>query len=287
MKTISTLLLAVMTAVAVSAGAAEPALPASSAAPERFQVGDSAGAAQESGFLDRVVNVDAKEYRYEIYVPREHTSNRPLPVILALHGGGQYGTDGISQTALGFAHAIRSHPERFQAVVVFPQSPPDGTAGFQGLGGRIALAALDKTMSEYSADKSRVYLTGLSMGGNGAWYLAYHHPERFAAALIVCGFIGEFTGRQSGVLYPPIIPGKASDPYREIAEHLTKLPIWIFHGDADLNVSVEESRRMFAALKAVGADVRYTELPGVDHNAWNTAYGRQDVIAWLFQQKRE
>jgi predicted peptidase len=276
------------TALACAVYAAEPAVAASSALAERLQPGPSVGAhARESGFLDRAVTVEGREYKYEVYVPRVSVTTARLPVILALHGGGQYGTDGISQTAIGFAHAIRSHPERFPALVVFPQSPPDGTPGFQGLGGRIAFAALDKTMSEYSADETRVYLTGLSMGGNGAWYLAFHHPERFAAALIVCGFIGEFTGRQSGVLYPPIIPGKTSDPYRQIAERLAKLPIWIFHGDADPTVSVEVSRHMAAALKAVGADVRYTELPGVEHNAWNAAYERQDVIAWLLEQRKQ
>jgi predicted peptidase len=208
-------------------------------------------------------------------------------VILALHGGGQYGTDGASQTAVGLAHAIRLQPSRFQSIVVFPQIPPDGTIGFQGLGGRIALAALDKTISEFPMDKKRVYLTGLSAGGNGAWYLAYHHPERFAAALIVCGFVGEFTGRQSGLRYPPIVAGPVDDPHREIAERVSKVPIWLFHGDADPTVSVEVSRRMYAALKASGADMQYSELPGVGHNSWDPAYSRIDVIEWLLSQKRE
>lgn len=250
-------------------------------------LGAPAAQAQESGFLNRSVIVDGTEYRYQVYVPREGASARGLPVILDLHGGGQYGRDGISQTAIGLGHAIRSNPERFPTLVVFPQSPPGGTPGFQGLGGRIALAALDKTIREYGADSSRVYLTGASMGGNGAWYLAFHNPGRFAAALIVCGFIGEFTGRQSGVLYPPLVPATVDDPYREIAGRLTQLPLWIFHGDADPTVNVEVSRRMAAALKAAGANVQYTEFPGVGHNAWNPAYGRADVIAWLLKQRRE
>jgi predicted peptidase len=239
--------------------------------------------ASESGFLNRSVTVAGAEYRYQVYVPAQRAGH--LPVVLALHGGGEYGRDGISQTAVGLAPAIRRHPERFQALVVFPQVPPDGTPGFHGLGARIALAALDKTLAEYVADKSRVYLTGLSMGGNGAWSLAFHEPDRFAAALVVCGFVGEFTGRQSGIRYPSVVP--VADPYREIAGRLRRLPIWIFHGDADPVVSVEESRRMATALKAIGADVQYTELAGVGHDAWTAAYERADVMAWLFRQKRE
>jgi predicted peptidase len=250
-------------------------------------LGAPGGIAQESGFLNRTVVVAGAEYRYQVYVPPQRAPREALPVILALHGGGEYGRDGVSQTTVGLGPAIRSHPDRFQALVVFPQVPADGTPGFQALGGRIALAALDKTIDEYAADRSRVYLTGLSMGGNGAWYLAFHDPDRFAAALVVCGFVGEFTGRQSGIHYPPIVAGTAGDPYRELARRLARLPIWIFHGDADPVVSVEESRRMAAALKALGARVQYTELAGVGHDAWDAAYARADVMEWLFRQKRE
>ena len=240
--------------------------------------------AQETGFLNRSVIVDGAEYRYQVYVPRELQPSTSLPIILALHGGGQYGRDGILQTESGVATAIRRHNDRFPAIVVFPQSPP-GTPGFQALGERIALAELDRSIAEFHADVSRTYLTGLSMGGNGAWYLAYHHADRFAALVVVCGFVGEFTGTTSGTHYPAIVAGSA-EPYAAIAQRISRLPIWIFHGDADQTVPVEVSRRMASALKAIGADVQYTELPGVPHNAWDPAYDRADLFSWLFKQKR-
>ncbi|MGQ0766949.1 MAG: prolyl oligopeptidase family serine peptidase [Gemmatimonadota bacterium] len=241
-------------------------------------------ASQETGFLDRSVTIDAVGYRYQVYVPREFRRTRPWPVILFLHGGGQYGRDGISQTNLGLAPAVRQNPERFPAVIVFPQVPPDGTPGFQRLGERVALAALDQTVAEFSGDLARVYVTGLSMGGNGAWSLAYRHPHRFAALVVVCGFIGEFTGRQSGIRYPAIVPDSVNDPYSAIAQRISHIPIWIFHGDADLTVPVDVSRRMAAALKANGADVKYTELAGIDHAAGAPTYGREDLFNWLFKQ---
>ena len=242
--------------------------------------------AQETGFLNRSVVIDGADYRYQVYVPREFGPSSSLPIILALHGGGQYGRDGLSQTDIGLAHAIRLHPERFPAIVVFPQSPPGGTPGFQALGERIALGTLDKSIAEFKADPSRVYLTGLSMGGNGAWYLAYHHADRFAALVVVCGFVGEFTGTTSGVHYPSIVPASVPDQYAAIARHVARLPIWIFHGDADQSVPVEVSRRMASALKTIGADVQYTELQGVPHNAWDPAYNRADLFTWLLKQRR-
>jgi predicted peptidase len=250
--------------------------------------GARAAAAQkiETGFLNRSVTVGGAEYRYVVYVPREFSRQQPYPVILALHGGGQYGSDGLKQTDGGLARAIVRNPERFQAVVVFPQAKADGTPGWHQEGGKAALAALDKTIKEFRGDPRRVYLTGLSAGGNGSWSLMSRYPERFAAAVVVCGFIFKHKGSTSGVDYPALAPPDAPDAYAYIAKRVSQVPIWIFHGDADQNISVEESRKMFAALKAVGADVQYTELPGVAHNAWDPAYARADLFEWLLKQRR-
>lgn len=241
-------------------------------------------AAATTGFLSRSVRIGAEEYRYQVYVPREYRAGKKTwPVILALHGGGEYGRDGNRQTEGGLARAIRRNPERVPAIVVFPQSPPDGTPGFQKKGAAIALAALDHTLQEFSADRSRIYLTGLSMGGNGTWYLANHHPDRFAALVVVCGFIQSM---QFSVNYPAIAPVHSADPYAAIAKKIAHIPIWIFHGDIDPTVPVSESRRMASALKAAGAKVHYTELRGVGHNAWDPAYESAELFAWLFRQRR-
>ncbi len=241
----------------------------------------------ETGFLNRTVTVSGSEYRYVVYVPREFSRAKSWPVIVALHGGGSYGSDGLMHTDGGFAKAVRLNPERFPAIVVFPQAKADGTPGWQREGGKAALAALDKTLLEFRGDAKRVYLTGLSAGGNGSWSLVSRYPERFAAAVIVCGFIFEFKGRTSSVPYPALAPKEAADPYAFIAAQVSRVPIQLFHGDADQSVTVEESRKMFAALKATGADVRYTEFPGVEHNAWDPAYARADLIEWMLKQRKK
>jgi predicted peptidase len=240
----------------------------------------------ETGFLDRAVVVDGEEYRYQVYVPRGFTRTVKWPVILSLHGGGEYGSDGLRQTAGALAHAIRRFPDRVPAVAVFPQARADKTPGWQQTGGRAALAAVDKTIAEFSGDPDRVYLTGYSAGGNGTWFLASRHPERFAALVVICPFAAEFTGTTSGVRYPSLAMPGDSDVYDSVARRIARIPIWVFHGDADAVVSVDESRRMVAALKAAGADVQYSELPGVNHDAWTPAYARPEVFEWLFRQRR-
>ena len=94
----------------------------------------------------------------------------------------------------------------------------------------------------------------------------------------VCGFV------QLGDRFPSFLSPSA-DPYSAIANDLAQKPVWIVHGDADVVVSVEESRKMAAALKAVGARYHYTELPGVNHNSWDAAYANEEMIDWLFQQQ--
>lgn len=236
-------------------------------------------------FVDRTVSVDGATYRYQVFVPPGWSKSTSWPVILSLHGAGGYGSDGVGQTKEGLAPAIGRHPERFPALAVFPQSPANGTPGWQGVGGRIALAALDKTIEEFRGDPSRVTLTGLSIGGNGAWYLAYHYPERFAGLLVVCGFVAERMGSMYPILYPSLVPGM-KDPSAAVAQRIAYIPTWIFHGDVDRTVPVEHSRRMASALRALQAPVQYTELVGVDHNAWDFTYDRPDVANWLLHRRR-
>ena len=236
-------------------------------------------APQETGFLDRSVEIAGLTYPYQVYVPRAYDPGKRWPVILFLHGSGERGSDGMHQTAVGIGSAIRWHPARYPAIVVMPQAPADSS--WQGAPAEAALAALSATEAELGTDPDRVYLTGLSLGGNGTWYLAYHHPDRFAAVVPVCGWVD-----RGGTLAVGPDEG-AGTRFDRVAERLARLPIWIWHGEMDDAVPVEESRSMAAALEAAGADVRFTELLGLGHNAWDAAYGSEAMTEWLFQQVRD
>ena len=231
----------------------------------------------EPGFLNRTVSFDGIEYRYQTYVPDNYNSTEKWPVTLFLHGAGERGSDGLKQTQVGLGKAIRLNPERWQSIAVFPQVPAGET--WQGIAGDIALAALDATIAEFSVDENRLYLTGISLGGNGTWYLGYQNTERFAALVSICGFI------DLGSRFPRFLP-EAENSFTALAKSLSKTPVWIVHGDADAVVPVEQSRKIALALEAVGSDVHYTELQGVNHNAWDTAYANTDLIEWLFNQRR-
>lgn len=234
----------------------------------------------ETGFLDRTLTLNGNEYAYQVYVPRDYERSDDWPAVLFLHGSGERGDEGLQATQVGLGSAIRFNPERWPTVAIFPQVPNDGDLIWQDFAGEIAIAALNATLEEFSIDESRVYLTGISLGGEGAWYLGYHYPERFAAIVPICGYVEGMDG------FASFVPASSPDIYADVAQRLQEIPIWIFHGDQDLVVPVEESRRMAAALETVGADVKYSELSG-GHNAWDPAYGEEALPNWLFTQQKQ
>jgi|SRR5687767_8296470 len=237
---------------------------------------------KQTGFLDRTVTIESRSYPYVVYVPREWTPDRSWPVVLFLHGAGERGSDGRRQMQIGAAAAIRSSPERVPALVVLPQAPAEER--WIGPPADAAMQALEEVVREFRGDRDRIYLTGLSLGGFGTWHLALANSGVFAALVPVCGGIVP-NGSAPSVRQSPLTAA-APDPYAFTAERLRSLPIWMFHGSEDTVIRASESRKMHEALRAAGADVQYTELEGVGHNAWDRAYGNAEMWKWLFSQQR-
>lgn len=246
-------------------------------------LGTSPAVAQDAptGFLDRQVTVAGLVYRYQVYVPSTYTRAQRWPVILFLHGGGERGSDGLIQTQVGLGAAIRKSAASYPAIVVFPQTPRDSI--WTGVPGDAAIAALDRTLAEFATDADRVYLTGMSLGGNGTWHLAYRFPEKWAAIAPVCAFVQTRPGLRGA----PAVPSEASGPFSVLAKRIARVPTWIFHGEMDPVVPVTESRQAHEALKTEGANVRYTEFLGVDHFSWDQTYGSRQFQEWLFAQRRK
>jgi predicted peptidase len=243
-----------------------------------FTLGSPAFARKhETGFLDRALVLHGVTHKYQVFVPDNWSPNQKWPIILFLHGAGERGTDGLIQTQVGIATAIRNDRSRFPALVVMPQCLKEHRWRDADME-EVALATLAAASKEFKGDPKRTYLTGLSMGGYGGWALAAAYPNKFAAVVPICG----------GILLPDDArkqPDPDRMPYLEAAKKIgTKLPIWVFHGDADPAVPVSESRHMVEALKADGADVRYTEYPGVGHNSWDKAYADPELMTWLLSK---
>ena len=134
------------------------------------------------------------------------------------------------------------------------------------------LALLDQLSGQYPVDASRVYLTGLSMGGFCTWALAVRHPERFAAIVPVAGF-----GHPDTVRHCPA----------EKKQSLQSLGIWAFHGGKDSVVPPKGSQDMIEACQQAGIkDVKLTIFPKAHHNIWAKTYDNPDLYAWLLKHRR-
>ena len=131
--------------------------------------------AQKTGFLDRTVKFGALTIKYQVYVPPTYDGHQSLPVILFMHGSGERGSDGLKQTQVGMPSQIRWHRDWFNAIVVMPQCPDDSV--FRGVVADATYAALEKSVKQFHGDRSRIYVTGLSMGGYGVWQEIVDHPD--------------------------------------------------------------------------------------------------------------
>jgi predicted peptidase len=232
-------------------------------------------------FFEREVDIDGHVYRYQVFAPARATAGdgKP-PVVLFLHGSGERGDDNRRQAEVGLGPYVRAHADTFPAIVVLPQAPEGREWGEIA---PIVFAQLDAATREFRGDPARTLLTGMSMGGYGTWDYAMRAPERFAALVPVCG----------GVVHPRRPSMNVSgvedseDPYATVAQRIQHIPVWIFHGAKDDVVLPEYSRRMAAALRAAGADVRYTEFPDANHNSWDPAYAQTpELWDWVFRQAR-
>src|ERR1035438_5524269 len=189
---------------------------------------------QETGFLNRRIEVKGVTYHFQVYLPEDfrRDDHKQWPIILFLHGRGERGSEGMFQTEIGLPLELRDHPERWPFIVVMPQCVYDNFWTDPDML-NMAMASLDQEVAEFHADPDRTYLTGLSMGGYGAWELAKAYPHRWAAITICSG--GPFWS------YAPERWQQAATLPGEYAHALGRTPIWMFHGSEDNVVPARES----------------------------------------------
>lgn len=219
---------------------------------------------------------------YRLYVPEEMEAGKNYPLVLFLHGGGERGDDNMAQMLAndGACVWIRQQLEGAgeKCFVLAPQCPKDGYWMEKHL--LAVKEALEQVVTKYPVDESRVYLTGMSMGGGGCWRMNYMFPETFAAMVPICSAAGVLENRE--------IDQTAAD---QAAEAFVGKPLWIFHAADDVVVPVGTSRALVRALekrgKKRGKDFFYTEYPaecGYNHGSWEPAYEWKLMRQWLFLQ---
>jgi len=194
------------------------------------------------------------ESKFLLYLPDGYDKygEKKWPLLLFLHGSGERGEWLELVKKYGPPNLIE-FGKSFPFIVVSPQCPEEERWSVEVLD-----MLLDEMVERFHVDENCIMVTGLSMGGEGTWNLAYAYPDRFAAIVPVCGW---------------------TDPSQ--AEKIKDLPIWVFHGAKDDVVPFSESEDMVNALKALRSPVRFTVYPEANHDSWTEAYENEALWEWL------
>jgi len=216
--------------------------------------------AQRQAQMDMAVSRPVQfnlEMNFLCYLPEDFTreSGQLYPLVIFLHGSGERGTD-LNLVKRNGPPKLAEN-QSFPAIMVSPQCP-------EGVWWDVFVLNkfLDQLISMYPVDTTRIYLTGLSMGGYGTWEWATRYPERFAAIVPVCG---------------------SGNPHR--AERLVKIPIWAFHGAMDDVVPIEKSIEMVQAVNRKGGHAKLTVYPEAGHDSWTDAYNDPEMWKWMMSKK--
>ncbi len=201
---------------------------------------------------------------YLLFLPEgyEDDPDKDWPLVFFLHGAGERGDDLEQLKIHGIPKVVEARPD-MPFVAVSPQCPAEEwwPAKVEEL-----TTLLDHILARYRVDERRVYLTGISMGGYGSWSLAVAQPDRFAALVPICG----------GLMGPPVLVRRLAD-----------VPIWVFHGEKDPVVDIEESQRLVDELEEAGGNVRFTAYPDAEHDSWTRTYENEELYEWMLAQRRE
>lgn len=229
--------------------------------------------------LYRAVEAGAETLTYTMAVPRLPPPAGGFPMVLALHYS--MGPSGApTYFGLGFAgQLILPALLELNAVVVVPDAPA-GTWSHPR-SERLVLAMLDEVQKDFNIDARRTLVTGFSMGGNGTWYFAAKHPDRFRAAVPI----------SSSPLVQAVETQKEewtsveqalADPDAAWAAQFGAVPLYVIHSEGDELLPFDQVERAVEALKKRGVPVTLAPVDGLPHHQLPSyVEPLRDAIPWI------
>ncbi len=210
------------------------------------------------GSLHNEVQVGSQEMSYALYVPKDYDPALAYPLIVCLHGAGFNGDSYIDrwQSRLGE-----------KSLLVCPSMR--GGAWWSSEGEALVLAVLEAVTSRYHVDAKRIFLTGMSNGGIGAYLLGMLHADRFSAISPMAGGIPD-------EIFPYL-------------KNFSSTALYIIHGAKDSVMPVELSRKASKYMKKEGIPHVYREHQREHRIAGGHFFPKEELpalITWFKNQRR-
>lgn len=200
--------------------------------------------------------------KYFIYFPNDYLTKK-YPLVLFLHGAGERGTNLKDIEIHGLPKLVKNG-KKFPFIIIAPQCPLN-LWWSDPLPVDLLSKLVNDIVMKYGIHKNNVFCTGLSMGGYGTLALSIKNPKLFSAIIPICG-------------------GMDIKNFFDIL-NLKNLPIWLFHGDKDEVIPLENSQSIYKVLKPVNKNIKLTVYKGVDHNSWDRAYDDNELYKWMLSHK--
>lgn len=221
---------------------------------------------------------------FYVHLPADYDPARAWPLIVFLHG---YVPSISVVDPWLLSDQVCTIAERNGCILVLPYGRRN--TDFQGVGEVDVLAVIEQMKARFNIDPTRIHLSGVSMGGMGAWTIGLRHPGRFASLTPISGQTDMF--RWWGWDRERMTPFKRFlvewDNAEELAPNARGQSIFVQHGELDHLIPVVESRSMVARVRALDIPITYFEFPGESHyiywdtpcyeNAWG--FARDQVLA--------
>ena len=212
-------------------------------------------------------SADAHRYGdgYMLYLPEgyEADAQKAWPLIFFLHG---YGDRGDNILVLAKASPFMYIREQGPLPCIIAAPLLKASDGYTSFPEAYMDAALQEVLANYRVDPKRIYVTGLSMGGEGTWRFALHRPDAFAAIAPLSAYL--------------------DDADAETMKLIQTLPVWAIHGADDTVIPLAKGEKPVDALKAAGGNVQFTVLAGHDHDTWDDTYSDLKFYDWLFSHQK-
>lgn len=214
-------------------------------------------------YLEKGFKKEESSLKYILTTPSNYDKSEKLPLMVFLHGAGERGEDlnALKRYCIPKLFTQNQDYDGLRVITLSPLCPQERT--WYDYKWEV-ISLIDEIASEYNVERDQISLSGISMGGFGAWEIALQAPDMFSAIAPICGGGMNWRGW-----------------------YVRNIPIRVYHGRRDDIVPISQSEAMVNSVRLQGGNVEFTVFDDLGHCCWDRAFEETDLIKWLANSKKQ